>query len=106
MGDGHQAGVNVLKGEMRRGWVEEAAAAFLWGEPKTRDKENLVSFFEPARVCGEERTGHFEGRVGGAELGDDHQVGVNILRSLEVWVCWVTASLYVWAVYVLYMAVY
>ena len=33
---------------------------------------------EPA---GEERTGGFEGRVGGAELGDSQQVGVHVLKG-------------------------
>ena len=33
---------------------------------------------EPA---GEEITGGFEGRVGGAELGDGQQVGVEVLKG-------------------------
>ena len=31
--------------------------------------------------AGEERTGDFEGRVGGAELGDSQQVGVHVLKG-------------------------
>ena len=31
--------------------------------------------------AGEERTGGFEGRVGGAELGDSQQVGVRVLKG-------------------------
>ena len=31
--------------------------------------------------AGEGRTGGFEGRVGGAELGDGHQVGVQVPKE-------------------------
>ena len=33
--------------------------------------------------AGEERTGGFEGRVGGTELGDSQQEGVNVLKERE-----------------------
>ena len=45
---------------------------------RRRILSHSMNSHEPAA---EERTGSFEGRVGGTELGDIHQVGVHVLRG-------------------------